>query len=196
MAEKKKVIKMEDIEAKAGEKKCPVQRSLIFIEEFLEGPMCGRCFPCMMGSYEARIRLRRLVEGSGVEEDIARLRRIASNMLEASMCKRGKDTAKYMVDKIDSGDFSEHIKGVCTEKECRDLIKYIIIPEQCTMCGLCLDACKDNAILGEKKKPYLTGYHPFEIVQKRCTKCGECIKVCPYGAIIIVDVKEKEPVGV
>ena len=58
------------------------------------------------------------------------------------------------------------------------------------MCGDCLDVCKDNAIIGEKPKPYLTGYMPFEIAQKRCTKCGECIKFCKDGAIKTVTTKE------
>jgi len=46
--EKKKPVKMEDVQAKADEKACPVQRSLVFIEEFLAEPMCGKCFPCAM----------------------------------------------------------------------------------------------------------------------------------------------------
>jgi NAD-dependent dihydropyrimidine dehydrogenase PreA subunit len=188
--------KLEDIKKEAEEKKCPVQKSLVFMEEFLDGPMCGKCFPCSLGSYEARIRIKKFIEGNATEKDIAVLKRVASNMLEGSMCKKGKDTAKFIIENIDSGEYIEHISGSCSSKECAELIKYIIIPEQCTMCGICQEVCRDNAIIGEKKKPYLSGYMPFEIVQKRCTKCGECVKVCPTNAIIIVDVKEKEPVGV
>jgi ferredoxin len=190
------VVKMEDVRVKVEEKKCPVQKSLVFIEEFLAGPMCGKCFPCSLGSYEARIRVKRIIEGTATEEDIDSLKRIASNMLEASMCKKGKDTAKYIMENIDSSEYTEHLSGICSSKECIELVKYIIIPEQCTMCGICQDVCKDNAIIGEKRKPYLSGYLPFEIIQPRCTKCGDCIKVCPTGAIIIVDVKDREPVGV
>ncbi len=63
------------------------------------------------------------------------------------------------------------------------------------MCGVCQDVCRDNAILGEKIKPFMSGYAPFEIVQKRCTKCGECIKVCPEEAIECVSISvEKEEV--
>jgi ferredoxin len=194
--EKKKEIKMEDVRAKAEEKKCPVQKALYFMDEFLAGPMCGKCFPCMMGSYEAKIRLQNIVEGRGTSADLTAINRIARDMLEASMCKKGKDTAKFIIENIDTGEYAEHLSGICSNKECIDLIRYIIIPEQCTMCGICQEVCKDNAIIGEKKKPYLSGYLPFEIVQKRCTKCGECIKVCPTSAIIVVDVKDREPVGV
>jgi ferredoxin len=187
--EKKKEIKMDDIRAKAEEKKCPVQKSLVFIEEFLAGPMCGKCFPCSLGSYEARIRIKRLTEETATEEDSAVIKRIASNMLVASMCKKGKDTAKFIMENIDSSEYTEHLSGICSSKECIELVKYIIIPEQCTMCGICQDVCKDNAIIGEKRKPYLSGYLSFEIVQKRCTKCSECIKVCPYNAIELKEIK-------
>jgi ferredoxin len=194
-----KQIKMEDVQAKADEKKCPVQKSMVFMEEFLTGPMCGRCFPCSMGSYEARIRIKKLIDGTATNEDIETIKRISSHMQVTSRCKKGKDTAKYIMENMDSGEFSAHLSGICASNECVDHIKYVIIPEKCTMCGDCLDACKDNAIIGEKKKTYLSGYLPFEIVQKRCTKCGECIKVCKDGAIKLVSAKEMaeaEKVGV
>jgi ferredoxin len=195
--EKKKEIKMEDIRTKAEEKNCPIQKSSVFIEEFLAGPMCGRCFPCSLGSYEARIRIKRFTEGTATEEDITSLKRIVSNMLEASMCKKGKDTARFIIENINSSAYGEHYLGLCSHKECTNLIEYIIIPQQCTMCGICQDVCKYNAIIGEKRNPYLSGYLPFEIVQKRCTRCGECIKVCPDGAIELISskkVEEKESV--
>jgi len=198
MSEEKeqKEKKLEDIKKEAEQKNCPVQRSLYFVDEFLSGPMCGRCLPCSLGSYEARIRLKKIAGGIATDEDIASVKRIASNMLEASMCKKGKDTARFILDHIDSKDFTGHISGVCPSHECLEYIKYIVVPEKCTMCGICLHACKDNAIKGEKKKTFLSGYQPFEILQKRCTKCGECLKVCPEEAIIIVDAKEREEVGV
>ncbi len=188
--EKKKEIKMEDIKTRANEKKCPVQKSLVFIEEFLAGPMCGKCFPCSLGSYEAGIKIKEIIEGTATEEDIVSLKSIASNMLVASRCKKGKDTAKFITENIDLSEYTEHLSGICSSKECIELVKYIIIPEQCTMCGICQDVCKDNAVIGEKRKSYLSGYLSFEIVQKRCTKCGECIKVCPYGVIKLISSKE------
>ena len=79
---KKKPITMKDVKAKAEEKKCTAQQVLLFIEEFLAEPMCGRCFPCSFGSYEAEIRAKRLVDGTATDEDIERLKRIGTNMLE------------------------------------------------------------------------------------------------------------------
>ncbi len=185
-----KELKVEDIKKLAEEKGCPVQRSLYYITEFLAGPMCGRCFPCAMGSYEAKIRLQNIIEGKGTEADIDAVKRIASDMLEASMCKKGKDTARFILEWMDTGVFHEHIEGRCPSRDCKAFIEYRIIPERCIMCGLCKEACKYNAIIGEKKKPYLSGYLPFEIRQKRCVKCGDCLAVCPTEAVIIVEIKE------
>ncbi|MBI4844149.1 MAG: 4Fe-4S binding protein [Nitrospirae bacterium] len=193
MTEDKAVpVTMKDVQAKADEKKCVAAQLLVFIEEFLAEPMCGRCFPCSFGSYEARIRAKRLTAGTASAEDVERLKRIGGNMLEASMCKKGKDTAAYILEKIATGDLLEHLSGLCASRECVDFDKYIIIPGKCTMCGLCLDVCKDSAIKGEKREAYRTGYLPFEIIQKRCTKCGECVKVCPENAILVISAREME----
>lgn len=191
-----KELKVDDIKLLAEEKRCPVQRSLYYIKEFLSGPMCGRCLPCSLGSYEARIRIENIVEGRGNEDDLVAIRRIAREMLEGSMCKKGKDTARFILEWMEKGAFEEHIHGRCSDLECKAFIQYIIVPEKCTMCGLCKEVCRYNAIHGEKRKPFMSGYLPFEIRQRRCTKCGECIKVCPEGAIIIVETASREPASV
>jgi NAD-dependent dihydropyrimidine dehydrogenase PreA subunit len=97
---------------------------------------------------------------------------------------------------MDTDVYLQHIGGKCLDRKCRAYIEYRIIPEKCTLCGLCKDACKFVAVLGEKRTPYLSGYRPFEIRQKKCTKCDECRKVCPTGAVVVVDVNKEEPVGV
>ncbi|BCB95630.1 hypothetical protein JZK55_05520 [Dissulfurispira thermophila] len=187
-----KELKVEDIKKTAEEKGCPVQKALYYITEFLSGPMCGRCFPCALGSYEARIRLQNIVEGKGSNADLSALKRIAEDMAEGSLCKKGKDTAKFILEWMATDVYEEHISGRCPSRECKAFVEYRIIPEKCIMCGLCKEACRYGAILGEKKKPFLSGYLPFEIRQKRCVKCGDCLPVCPTEAIIIVDVKSKE----
>ncbi len=191
-----KELKVEDIRKSAEERACPVQKSLYYITGFISGPMCGKCFPCSMGSYEARIRLQALVDGTGTEADVRALKRIAAEMAEASMCKKGKDTAAFITAWIGAGAFDGHVGGNCADGECLSFIEYRIVPDKCTMCGVCKDACKHGAILGEKAKPYMGGYLPFEIRQKRCTKCGECEKVCPEKAILIVNAKMPETAGV
>ena len=189
-------VKVEDIKTEAETKGCPVQKSLYYITGFLAGPMCGKCFPCALGSYETRTILNNIIEGRGSEEDLFSLKKIADEMLISSRCKKGKDTAKFILEWRDTGVFREHVEGRCPDRICACLSEHRIIPEKCNMCGLCKDVCEYGAIHGEKTKPYRSGYLPYEIRQKKCVNCGECIKVCPTDAIIVIDIKSKEPVGV
>jgi ferredoxin len=194
MAEEKE-LRVKDIKKLAEEKKkCPLQKAFFYVDRFLEGPMCGKCFPCEMGAYEALIRLRNIMYGRGTEEDIPVLKHIASHMTISSRCKRGKDTAAFLTEWLNTDIFETHIHGMCPERECISFIQYRIIPDECTMWGECKKACKFNAIHGEVRKSYLSGYLPFEIRQRKCTKCGECIAACPEGAIEITDSKAETEV--
>lgn len=185
----KQELKTEDIIREAEKKACPVQRSLYYIQEFLGGPMCGKCFPCSFGTYEAAIRLKDVMSGRGTEGDIPVLRRIADAMIAASRCKKGKDTGQFILRCMETDSFAEHMQGRCPDRECISLTEYRIIPEKCVMCGECQVACKYHAVIGEKKLAFLSGYVPFEIIGERCVQCGECLRVCPNEAIIVVDKK-------
>jgi len=189
---------LEEIRKEAEEKACPVQRTLYFVEEFIAGPMCGKCYPCALGTQEAKIRLIKITQhlDDVSASDIEALKRISSQMIVGSFCKKGKDTGRFIIETITSSEeeFNQHLSGICPQKECIVLIEYVINPDLCTMCGKCLEACKYNAIVGEKREPYLSGYLPFEIRQKRCTRCGECVPVCPTEAIEIITTKIEEEV--
>ncbi len=180
-------IKVEDIKKEAERRhQCLVQGSLYYITEFLSGPMCGRCFPCSMGSYEAKIRIANIQQGEGSKGDLAALRQIATQMQKGSMCKRGKDTAQYLSEWLNTGVFEEHVGHCCGALRCPSMIEYRVIPQKCTSCGLCKEACRFNAISGQRRKPYMPNTHPFEILDRKCNRCGECIKVCPEDAIVLV----------
>ncbi|MBF0536938.1 MAG: hypothetical protein HQL03_01655 [Nitrospirae bacterium] len=177
--------------------KCAVQKAIMFLDEFIDGPMCARCMPCPMSSYEMRIRMHKLAAGKATEQDVQAIRRIAPLMLETSMCKKGKDTAKFIIDTLDKSPdlYSLHVEGVCPDRECKSLFVYRVIPDKCVSCGDCRVVCKDLAVIGEKKKSYLVGYIPYEIIDKRCSRCGLCLAACTYGAIEIVDIKSTAPVA-
>lgn len=178
---------LDEIRTEADAKACAVQRLASFLDQFLSGPMCGRCFPCAFGSYEAKLRTDRMTTGTGDgdETDITILRRIGALMQAGSRCKKGKDTGQYISGILSNAveEFREHLSRICPAGECVALIEYRIDPDRCTLCGKCLKVCRDDAILGEPRNPLRSGYLPFEIRQKRCTRCGECMKVCPEHAI-------------
>ena len=99
--------KVEDIKKEAKGKACAVQQVLYFITEFIAGPMCGKCFPCALGTAEAKVRLRRLANKAehAVRDDVDLVKRIGLQMTEGSLCKKGKEVGKYIVDMLaDSED--------------------------------------------------------------------------------------------
>src|SRR4030043_127563 len=101
---------------------------------------------------------------------------------------KGKKTGKFITETLAGAldNFSLHLTGSCPQRECIRLVEYVVNRELCIRCGKCLEVCRYDAIVGEIKKPYRSGYLPFEIRQKRCTRCGECITACPTGAIEVI----------
>jgi NAD-dependent dihydropyrimidine dehydrogenase PreA subunit len=188
--------KLEDIRKEAEEKACPVQRILYYIDEFIAGPMCGKCYPCALGTQEAKIRLIRISQhlDNVSASDIDVLKRIGVQMVAGSFCKKGKDTGRFITEILTSSEeeFNQHISGACSQKECIIRTEYVINPDLCIQCGRCLEVCKYDAIISRRKKPFSSGYFPFEIRQKWCTRCGECVKVCPTEAIEVITYEIEE----
>ena len=186
----------EDIRKEAEEKLCPVQRVLYFVTEFISGPMCGKCFPCSLGTQEAKIRLIKIAQhlSNATASDIAALRRIAEIMTEASRCKKGKDTGRFIVEQLNKSleEFSSHLESPCTKNECVTRTEYIINPDLCISCGKCLEACKYDAIVCNLNTSHVARSSAFEIRQAICTRCGECVKVCPTDAIDMITIEMEE----
>ena len=187
MESKKRTIDAR-LRAVAEEKRCPVQRCIAYVDRFLSEVMCGRCFPCALGTVEAKARLARIADGRGDHQDLAALRYIAENMQVGSLCKKGGNTAAYLLECMTYDAFAAHTEGKCSDRVCEAFIEYRIIADKCTMCGECKAVCAYNAILGmEKTAPHDTGFSPFEIREKRCLKKGDCLEVCPVGAIVVAE---------
>lgn len=55
------------------------------------------------------------------------------------------------------------------------LLQYQVIPEACTGCGKCRDACFFGAYVWQNGKPQIT---------KECVGCHFCQSICPEGAIV------------
>jgi ferredoxin len=175
------------------ENKCPVMVTRMKLEKFYgddsKDGMCSKCHPCKLGIYDA-IKIFELIQaGKGSQKHVAQLRRIAADVKDGGMCKKGKDHADILAVflKDHEADLARHIAGACKSHECKYLVQYEIVPERCTMCDKCREVCKDFAIEGQKLVPGKTGFTPYRIRQRRCTHCGECIKVCPEGAIYITE---------
>lgn len=186
------------------ESKCPVNATraklAFFYNDDSKDGMCSKCHPCKLGIFDAVKIFEAIQAGRGEQKYIALLERVAAEVKDGGMCKKGKDHADILAAFLAKHreDLVRHIEGVCTYRECAALVRYEIDPSKCTMCDKCREVCKDYAIEGQKAVPYKGGFMPYRIRQKRCTHCGECIKVCPEGAVIIVEQgreqETKEPV--
>ena len=180
------------------ESKCPVNATRVklafFYNDDSKNGMCSKCHPCKLGIFDAIKIFETIQAGLGEPKHVGLLERIARDVKDGGMCKKGKDHADILAAFLTShrADLERHIGGVCGHHECRQLVRYEIDPDKCTMCDECRKVCKAFAIEGQKKEPYKGGYLPYRIRQKRCTHCGDCLPVCPEGAISIVE-RGREP---
>lgn len=179
---------------------CPVNATRIKLTHFYNDDskdgMCSKCHPCKLGIFDAIKILEAIQAGKGQDKDLAQLKRIALEVKDGGMCKKGKDHADILSAFLaaSSADLERHIKGVCAHRECAQLVRYEIDPSLCTMCDKCREVCKVYAIEGQKKQPYKLGFTPYRIRQPRCTHCGECINVCPENAVVVVE-QDRSEVG-
>ena len=75
---------------------CAPQRALQALIEFAEDGMCGRCLPCPLATRQAIVILERIIGGGGNETDLARLGRIATELIDAARCPKGEETARAL----------------------------------------------------------------------------------------------------
>ena len=69
-----------------------------------------------------------------------------------------------------------------------DKPRYILNDTDCTLCGLCVRACRQNgraAISLVNRGIYKEVAAPFYEYElgDQCVKCGDCVNICPTGAI-------------
>jgi ferredoxin len=73
-------------------------------------------------------------------------------------------------------EYVEHIENhQCPGGVCKELITYSV-NDECTGCLVCIRACPEDAITGEKKKKHL-------IDEDKCIRCGACLSVCKFDAV-------------
>jgi NADH-quinone oxidoreductase subunit F len=159
---------------------CMVDLAKYFLS-FLAEESCGKCVPCREGIRQMLKILNRITQGKGREGDIKLLQELSEVVKDASLCALGGTapnpvltTIKYFRD-----EYEAHIREKrCPAGVCKALVSYLIQPDRCQACMICLRNCPVGAIDGGKNIIHI-------IDQNKCIKCGTCLEVCPprFGAV-------------
>jgi NADH:ubiquinone oxidoreductase subunit F (NADH-binding)/Pyruvate/2-oxoacid:ferredoxin oxidoreductase delta subunit len=159
---------------------CMVDIARYFIE-FLESESCGKCVPCREGIRRMKGILEDICAGRGEEGDLALLESMSNAVIDGSLCALGGSAPNPILSTITyfREEYEAHIRDKrCPAGVCKGLIRYSIIEDKCTACGLCKKACPTEAISGAKKTPH-------KLYQNKCIKCGACMESCKFEAIIV-----------
>jgi NAD-dependent dihydropyrimidine dehydrogenase PreA subunit len=127
--------------------------------------------------------LERIISGNGEAVDLDRLARVSAELIDAARCPKGEEAAKRLGEALASPEFARHVEGICGVGTCSALTRYYVIPEACTMCGVCQEACPRDAIEGDPYVAWRGDNRPYVIRLEKCDGCGKCVAVCPADAI-------------
>ncbi|BAM07375.1 NADH-quinone oxidoreductase subunit NuoF [Leptospirillum ferrooxidans] len=158
---------------------CIVDTAKFFLK-FTQDESCGECTPCRVGSKIMLDILTRITEGKGQEGDLDELVRLSMYIKSNSLCGLGGaapnpvlSTIRYFRD-----EYEAHIRDKrCPGTVCNDLIKYVVIEEDCTTCGLCEPVCPSGSVTWEKGEV-------AHIDLTTCIRCKACVDACKFRAII------------
>jgi NADH:ubiquinone oxidoreductase subunit F (NADH-binding)/Pyruvate/2-oxoacid:ferredoxin oxidoreductase delta subunit len=159
---------------------CMVDIARYFID-FLEFESCGKCVPCREGVKRMNEILQDICNGEGKEGDIELLESMSQGLVDGALCALGSTAANPVLStlKYFRDEYTAHVRDKkCPAGVCKALIKFSILDDKCTGCGVCLKKCPSECISGEKKKTHV-------IDQTKCIKCGVCKESCKFDAIIV-----------
>ncbi len=152
-----------------------------FYLEFTVEESCGKCTPCRIGNKRLHEILDKLTKGNGTMEDIDRLKNLSKVIKDTALCGLGQTSPNPVLSTIDNflDEYVEHVTDKkCRAGQCKALMQYVIIPDNCVGCTACARNCPVNAISGERK-----GIHTIN--QEVCIKCGACLEKCKFNAVVI-----------
>jgi NADH:ubiquinone oxidoreductase subunit F (NADH-binding)/(2Fe-2S) ferredoxin/Pyruvate/2-oxoacid:ferredoxin oxidoreductase delta subunit len=148
---------------------------------FLTDESCGKCTTCREGIRRMQEIMTRITKGQGQMADLDHLEALAKVVHTVSLCGLGKTAANPILSTLRyfRGEYQQHIvDGFCPAGVCRTLSRFRIV-ETCPGCGLCVKACPENAITGEKKQVHV-------INQEKCLRCGACREACNLDKIEVI----------
>jgi len=95
----------------------------------------------------------------------------------------------------------EGVKVVMEQRLLKQTNHLILDSETCTGCGICVDACPEEAIslglVGAVRRGAVSTVDdaPVSIDAEKCSYCGVCVIMCPFSALNLeIDGEEKLPI--
>ncbi len=160
---------------------CMVAVSQFYLEFTVE-ESCGKCSPCRIGNKRLYELLGKITKGQGTEDDLDNLRNLSDVIKDSSLCGLGQTSPNPVLSTLDNF-YEEYLAHVneqkCFAGQCKELIRYEIIPENCVGCTVCARNCPVNCISGERKQVHT-------IDQSLCIKCNACMEKCKFNAVTII----------
>ncbi len=160
------------------EDNCMVDIAKFFLQ-FTVDESCGKCTPCRVGTKRMYEILEKITSGNGEMEDLDKLEELCYYIKDNALCGLGQTAPNPILSTLRyfRHEYESHIVDKsCPAGVCKDLLKYVIIPDKCVGCTLCARNCPADAISGAVKEVHV-------IDQNACVKCGVCYEKCKFKAI-------------
>ena len=160
---------------------CMVEMARFFLN-FTTDESCGKCVPCRIGTKRLLEILQRIIAGKAKGNEMATLVELGNTVKAASLCGLGQTAPNPVLSMMRyfKDEYEEHIKDKsCRAGACSVLSRYIVNPDTCKMCGICVKECPVEAIADGTKKTK----KPAFIDNEKCIRCDICFEKCPFGVI-------------